>query len=447
MRSSSKRWRKRQAAVRDELDAFIFPILSLPACNHGRDISLLQRVVTSQLFTFRWKQHFDFSQFVRTWRTVALSIPALWAALHITVASYGNFDVFEPEQIAEIVDTWFGRAGTLPLSLRWLGGVRTEKRWSEAMNAILRRWGPRLELLDIYAGEDCVSSLPDGITFSYLEKLFLQSTDTAWGADVELIDGAAFSEAPRLRHLSLESVSVSSLILPWKSLESFTITGNSPWDCLDILQMSPSLRKVKVDIIASPFSHDGSIVSHVRVTSALNRHHDKEFLPALANLTLQDWKADQVDAPLLDALKTRGVGSETEDGRAARLPLKSFRSWMSPDASGLVVRRHGIALQDLQSVWLVQSYGDYQSPILIKEPPSFFFFELELGNLLSAPPYTPSDQQYQAQNGFAQVLKNAIGHRAKRESQEHGFEKAFGIKAREEGESAETCKLRSEPFF
>ncbi|KAJ7784076.1 hypothetical protein B0H16DRAFT_1491285 [Mycena metata] len=61
--------------------------------------------------------------------------------------------------------------------------------------------------------------------------------------------------------------------------------------------------------------------SGTNVLRALNRHHDPGFLPALADLTLVDWKSDQVDAQLVDALDSRCTATEVEDGR---MQLKAF---------------------------------------------------------------------------------------------------------------------------
>ncbi|KAJ7210597.1 hypothetical protein C8J57DRAFT_1539945 [Mycena rebaudengoi] len=60
-----------------------------------------------------------------------------------------------------IVDTWFGRAAVLLLSLDWLRA--TIGHWSGQVNAVIRRHAPRLQVLNR------LSHLPESMPFHHLD--------------------------------------------------------------------------------------------------------------------------------------------------------------------------------------------------------------------------------------------------------------------------------------
>ncbi|KAJ7785789.1 hypothetical protein B0H16DRAFT_1488036 [Mycena metata] len=132
----------RQAAVRAELDTFIFPVLTLPLEITGE---IFIHYIVNDAEPIRGcppREKLLLLTVCRTWRTVALSIPALWAASDIMLGTDANLIQLTPEEVEPIIDKWFGRAGTrLPLSLSWFGG--TVDSWSECINTIVCRYAPR----------------------------------------------------------------------------------------------------------------------------------------------------------------------------------------------------------------------------------------------------------------------------------------------------------------
>ncbi|KAJ7666551.1 hypothetical protein B0H17DRAFT_1210594 [Mycena rosella] len=428
---------ERKAAVRAELDGFVFPVLTLPP-EITAEIFLQLALGDSNDDDSR-----DFQGVLlilavcRTWRTLALSVPALWATLNLrTLAWRPN----APGEMEELVDTWFSRAGALPLSLNWFGNLEQS---SGQLNTIIGRHALRLQSLHIGIDMGCVSDLIDSIPFPRLELLALENYDDI-APDMPV---STFGEAPQLRHVSLQRVSPSSLILPWGLLEIFSATFITPHQCLYVLRAAPLLRKF--DFYGSPegsFDDDEAVILHLRLTSfrlcnggqeivqylalpalevlsfenlpgldddiflpflsrlrgslrdftiscrgrlvlispqwfqhmphltdlnlarlqpqsragfvrALNRHHKREFLPALKNLTFMDWQPFEVDIELLDALATRCTQMEADEGHM-RMPLKSLRLIWEVDypvtsVPSLIdienlVQRHGVALRDLR---------------------------------------------------------------------------------------------------
>ncbi|KAJ7022045.1 hypothetical protein C8F04DRAFT_1273041 [Mycena alexandri] len=84
---------KRRTAVQAELDAFIFPILSLPLEITG-DIFLHYRREV-----YNWPKDLLLILTVcQAWRTVALSIPTLWTALDILLRVDKSYP-FSPEEV------------------------------------------------------------------------------------------------------------------------------------------------------------------------------------------------------------------------------------------------------------------------------------------------------------------------------------------------------------
>jgi hypothetical protein len=431
---------QRQAAVRAEIDAFVFPILTLPPEitaeiflhyafgvdeDYGRNVIRPREILT--LLTV-----------CRAWRKVALSVPALWATLDV-----GALPIRRklPGEMEEIVDRWFSRAGTLPLSLDW--HAYTVSPWKEQLNNVLRRHAPHLQLLNICISLGSFSHLPESLPFLLLENLDISNLDpdTHPTLAAPLL---TFREAPRLRSVDLERISPASLILPWQQLESFSATSVTPQECLDVFRMSPSLRKFEFHGShgADPaIVNDETIIVHARLTSfwlcnrdqeimqhlalpaleelglesltvdeeilvpflsrsrgsvrrflfsggpllsmqyfrhmpslttlglhsqqaqsrvdfvrALNRQYNQDFLPMLKELTLMNWKLDDIDTQLFDALGSRRATTESEGGHA-RMRLTVFELIWMADYSGATVPsmeipgfldRHAGALRDLQ---------------------------------------------------------------------------------------------------
>ncbi|KAJ7022047.1 hypothetical protein C8F04DRAFT_247190, partial [Mycena alexandri] len=189
------------------------------------------------------------------------------------------------EEVDGIIDRWFERAGTLPLSLNWFGGAGNN--WSEQINIIVRRYAPRLQFLDLHINAHCITRLIDGVTFPRLQKLYLENLDDGFlptGTSPMLM----FSNAPRLRQVVLSNIPPSFLVLPWESLESFTM-GDLPGASLDVLRMSPLLRKLSVqNPSGNTVIHDGSIVLHARLNSPSLWNTTDEILQYFAFPTLED---------------------------------------------------------------------------------------------------------------------------------------------------------------
>jgi hypothetical protein len=247
---------ERKAIVQAEIDAFTFPVLTLPP------------EITAEIFLqYAFEAQEDDDPFrevlllliiCRAWRALALSVPALWATLDVgTLPSYRN----APGEMEEIVEAWFSRAGALPLSLTWFGN--SEEPWSgHQINATLSRHAPRLQTLNLHISSVGFSHLDDGIPFPLLQRLQLSNLTDPLNTPL-----LTFREAPQLRHVELDGIPPSSLILPWAQLETFITESIAPQEVLDVLRAAPSLRKLTTYHSGTTSFSDNTIVSHHRLTS------------------------------------------------------------------------------------------------------------------------------------------------------------------------------------
>ncbi|KAJ7785790.1 hypothetical protein B0H16DRAFT_5791 [Mycena metata] len=189
-------------------------------------------------------------------------------------------------------------------------------------------------------------------SFGHNEPITLHDRLTSfslWNNTDEILQYLAFPALTELRFVNISSLN-NTILLPFLSrtrgsLRYFAIS-HSPSALILNLSVECFVHTVHLTSLHLPLLTPESGVAFVR---ALNRHHAEELLPALTHLTLDKWNPDQVSGQLLDALDTRCIGSEAEDGRAARLPLESFRLVLSShDTSSLVVQSCGMALRDLR---------------------------------------------------------------------------------------------------
>jgi hypothetical protein len=295
-----KELEERKATIQAEIDAFAFPVLTLPP------------KITAEIFLqYAFEAQDDDDPFrevlllliiCRAWRALALSVPALWTTLDLgTLPSHQN----GPGEMEEIVEAWFSRAGALPLSLTWFGN--SEEPWSgHQINAILSRHAPRLQTLNLCIPPVSFSHLDDEIPFPLLQRLQLSSLTDPLNTPL-----LTFREAPQLRHVDLDGIPPSSLILPWAQLEIFSTEGIAAQECLDILRAAPSLRKFESYRAFTDSFNDDPIILHARLTcchliggnSGIMRYL---AFPALKDLYFSSFPGLDDDILLPFLLRTRG---------------------------------------------------------------------------------------------------------------------------------------------
>ncbi|KAJ6599996.1 hypothetical protein DFH09DRAFT_1021343 [Mycena vulgaris] len=224
---SLKQLKDEREAVQRQLDGFVYPILSIPP------------EITSDIFV--WCSALDLGspdsarppllllQVCRAWRAIALSVPALWDMIH-------DLECRVPEIMENLITTWFSRAGARPLSLELTYVGESE---SFHMHSLIRQHASRLQFLDLYTDGNCFFDLADIRPFPLLRTLTLGSFNGMLKDTGTPI--AVFSGAPLLRHLSLEAIAPSALLMPWAQLTKFVAIELSLHDCLGALRSATSL--------------------------------------------------------------------------------------------------------------------------------------------------------------------------------------------------------------
>ncbi|KAJ7667529.1 hypothetical protein DFH06DRAFT_220747 [Mycena polygramma] len=358
---------EREAAIRAELDGFIFPVLTLPP-EITAEIFLqyaLEARETTQTSTslFSCMEILRLLSVCRAWRTVALAVPALWAIIDVDTIPLRLGGA--PGEMEEIVDTWFGRAGALPLSLRAF--VSTLGPGLKQVNDILCRHASRLELLGLCMSSGCFSHLIDTMSFPLLQELDLNDYDTGALTRPNAPTVLTFNDAPKLRHVSLERISPSSLVIPWASLETFHALSTTPQECLDVLRAATSLRKFEFsgcDPSDISFDADESMVSKTQLTSFHLYNNCTEMMQYLAFPSLNDLYLGYFGAGLKDEIfipfLSRSRGS-----------LRSFSfSWVGKSSITLQWFQHMphltslslLSLQQPSRIHFVQALNRQQEP-------------------------------------------------------------------------------------
>jgi hypothetical protein len=223
--------KEQRAAVQHQLNLFVYPtVLTLP------------HEITAEIFMWCSNDSQpDLSQapllllrVCKAWRTLALSVPALWARLD----QIECHTMLGPEKTENLITTWFSRAGALPLSL----DITYDGYWEPEtphIHSLIRRHASRLQFLRVFLEDDYLPDLADIRPFPLLRDLTLGSIDrTPTQTPVSV-----FSGAPLLRHLTIEFLVPSSLLMPWAQLTKFTATLVALQECLMILRLATALQE------------------------------------------------------------------------------------------------------------------------------------------------------------------------------------------------------------
>ncbi|KAJ7474180.1 hypothetical protein FB451DRAFT_1398176 [Mycena latifolia] len=297
----------RRNSVQSELDKVVYPVLTLPP------------EITSEVFVQCMPFDLDLApnplkfqaglcvdppqprlplQVCRSWKTIALSTPALWARLDL----YLNRDGRDPGQkddteLAEFAHSQLERSCTLPISLGLLGPIWWYSECAQAI--ILRQHAQRLEnvtLLDALDFSGLLNLAPR--PFPLLRKVVWGNcwTRHRWEVPDNLLI-RVFEDAPQLREVTLEAPLVPRMFaLPWGRLAVFDGNELTSAQCIGVLRDSPLLTKCTFTDIDANLDDEHPAVPHpplsyrsleeLAISPAIGALvHDLE-LPALRILSL-----------------------------------------------------------------------------------------------------------------------------------------------------------------
>ncbi|KAJ7277378.1 hypothetical protein C8J57DRAFT_1465956 [Mycena rebaudengoi] len=312
----------RRTAVQVQLGRYIYPVLTLPP------------EITSEIFV-QCLPHGNVSPhpseapllllvICRAWRDLAISTPVLWTRLEMSLnEDSAHPGLRSPEICEELIQTWFQRARSLPLSLS-LSGERGYPQLESRLTTILPRHASHLRRLRLHLHTESFIALRNELPFPFLRRLDLRCFYD-FISDKQPLE--TFRVAPQLRTLSLVNVQPSLISIPWEQLTTAEFHGVGVAECLTVLRNAPCLRIFNFAFSGTDDEED----NHVPVVH-----------PGLLSLTLRQLGAAGyiipfLALPMLGHLSMRVI---TDPGNTIiPLPLlssKSLRSFTFGDSTPMV---------------------------------------------------------------------------------------------------------------
>ncbi|KAJ6468981.1 hypothetical protein C8R47DRAFT_1223079 [Mycena vitilis] len=285
--------RLEQSIVQQRLDAYEYPVLTLP------------NEITSEIFLHILPPYPHFpplagalspillTQICRRWQEIALGIPKLWSAISSPAecTSHGE---------SRMVRLWLERSGSSPLDLT-LGRYGQSPHVSVVEALILQR--ARWKHLKVTHHADTHPTF-DG-PMPLLRHLQLSSSVGRSMGTVSI------SQAPLLRTVVLDDVAASHVtLLPWAQLTSLTLSNVYPSECFPILVQTLNLVHCDLGL------HPGPDLGHRRdipllcldslVMSDVGRRPVTNLLPTLIVPALRRLEIPEyfLEPNPIDSLKT-----------------------------------------------------------------------------------------------------------------------------------------------
>ncbi|KAJ7073876.1 hypothetical protein C8F01DRAFT_1224682 [Mycena amicta] len=209
----------------------------------------------------------------RLWRSIALHSPALWRSMKL--------DETFSQHCMDIVQTWFKRSGSSPLSLHLDFSTtsigRSEDSLLQAVVAHRSRW----EYVDLRASPTQLALISGPSP-----RLVRLTLTTSWDLNVPII---SVQNAHLPRSVSLWNIAHDTTSLPWAQLTSLSLRNTSFVESAPILRMAVNLLRCK------------------RMSMALGK---------ASRYSYPDWKSDEddlgttcLDAFTLPSLRKLEVGN------------------------------------------------------------------------------------------------------------------------------------------
>lgn len=265
-------------------------------------------------------------QLCRRWRDIALSTPALWTFIPLTLeGSTGNAS---QEFKLQIVKTWLDRSGELPLMIYIAdasSSISVDSR--AALSLILSQSDRWAEAQLMISGQILTEFEAIRGRLSTLRKLSVGSNHTLWNTKIDI-----FETAPLLRSLSRKA-ETDVFVFPYQNLTEYTCLGCSPQSVLKEIRVVPNLIEFTAAVLrGSRFKGDPILVHHhllcnltITIDSSVTHLFECLSLPSLqeVNITLrkdhsQKWASrtgfvlllQSVAQPGLKSLTIRDIGME-----------------------------------------------------------------------------------------------------------------------------------------
>ncbi|KAJ7487315.1 hypothetical protein B0H11DRAFT_2015205 [Mycena galericulata] len=292
LKESISKLRAKQKRARKRLNAYKYPILTLPD------------EMISEIFlhfippyprcpprTGR-KSPLHLTHICRKWRVIALATPALWRAV-----SLGGLN--SSEDHVRFLEAWLSRSGTFPLSIQMHDDTPAISK------AKLEAVGPhraRLEHVDVH-----VESLTMLLPLAAGPLPLLRTLEIRVGDHAYEPSGVAFRGVPLLRAATLWDFTYPTDFVPWGQLTSLSLVDKEPDAVTRILKWTPQLVHCELMVCDDEQEQPYTTLPHLK-TLTLMKYDMNELtppaylnafiLPSLRRLQIPDefLRPDPVDA-------------------------------------------------------------------------------------------------------------------------------------------------------
>ncbi|KAF8207674.1 hypothetical protein K438DRAFT_342392 [Mycena galopus ATCC 62051] len=274
--------RSEEILMQQRLQSYIYPVLTLPP------------EIVSEIFIRVLPPYprcppltgplspTSLTHICRQWREIAVSTPALWRAIPLSLSKHLPF-----ERQAHIWDLWPKRSGSCPLSIEC--DDDEEKRLLKAATPHRTRW----EYLKLRTFGSQPPAIAGGMPL--LRHLDLQLYDSE--GPPFAANAITFHDLPLLRSAVLDDIATFWVILPWAQLTSLALNRVYLHECVPILQQTCNLVHCELHIYSYP-GGSGDIVTLPRLESLVFNDpsavtHPTQYLesfatPALCSLRIQE---------------------------------------------------------------------------------------------------------------------------------------------------------------
>ncbi|KAJ7182584.1 hypothetical protein C8R43DRAFT_1054495 [Mycena crocata] len=269
-----------RASVQAQLDAFVYPILTLPP-------EVVSEIFIHCLSDVRARPNCAEAPLLlcnvcSQWRSIATLTPELWSSLELTF----KFSLFGSRFI-NLIDIWLSRTGSHPLSFSMCYDEYTvTKRRPEIDQLVTVLMRHSNQWVDVEL------KLPDPCEFHQFKGYFPALKTLAFVHSVQPSTAAvtAFINAPKLIKVQLSfGCSLHPIVLPWSQLSILRCESLHVGDCLKLLRETTQIVEFTAYLIegGAPPHSPPLVLPSLRSLHLLREECHMDFLQHLTLPTLE----------------------------------------------------------------------------------------------------------------------------------------------------------------
>ncbi|KAJ7074987.1 hypothetical protein B0H15DRAFT_956870 [Mycena belliarum] len=207
----------------------------------------------------------------RAWRAVAISLPSIWS----TVQLYAVPDTISPTE--KLLQCWLPRAASHSLDIQ-IGSP-------SGLDLLMPLISPySLQLRSFSCGFDTPISFPEVLIRGRIPSLRRLEVSLEVTREEVIAPVTAFFDAPALRDVHLIDFTFAWILLPWGQLTNFECSGQTAAECLEMLQYTPLLEALTVDL--SPPDNLSAVAVRLDRLHTLKFSKYQESIHLIDHLTL-----------------------------------------------------------------------------------------------------------------------------------------------------------------